>query len=68
MPERLATQPTDKRLTEMVGSGPFRYVASERVPGARNVYRRFEVTFPARTGSPASAPGRGWRISTRWNG
>ena len=41
MPERLASLPTDKRLTEMVGSGPYRFVADERVPGARNAYRRF---------------------------
>ena len=46
MPERLATLPTTHRLTEMVGSGPFRYVADERVPGARNVYRRFESYVP----------------------
>ena len=46
MPERLANTPADKRLTEMVGSGPFRYVAAERVPGARNVYAKFEAYVP----------------------
>ena len=30
----------------MVGSGPFRYVADERVQGARNVYQRFEGYKP----------------------
>ena len=46
MPERLANTPATTRLTEMVGSGPFRYVAAERVPGARNVYARFEGYVP----------------------
>jgi len=46
MPERLARTPADTRLNEMVGSGPFRYLASERVPGARNVYARFEGYVP----------------------
>ena len=41
MPERLANTPATARLTEMVGSGPFRYLAAERVPGARNHYARF---------------------------
>ena len=46
MPERLAQTPASTRLIEMVGSGPFRYVASDRVPGARNVYARFEGYVP----------------------
>ncbi len=46
MPERLAATPADKRLTEMVGSGPFRYLAAERVPGARNVYAKFDRYVP----------------------
>ena len=46
MPARLAATPADKRLTEMVGSGPFRYLAAERVPGARNVYAKFDAYVP----------------------
>lgn len=46
MPERLARTPASSRLTEIVGSGPFRYVAAERVPGARNTYARFEGYVP----------------------
>lgn len=46
MPERLAKTPASTRITEMVGSGPFRYLASERVPGARNHYARFEAYRP----------------------
>ncbi len=46
MPERLATTPTGKRITEMVGSGPFRFLADERVSGARNAYAKFEKYVP----------------------
>ncbi len=40
MPERLANTDPFKQVTEMVGSGPFRFKADERVPGARVVYER----------------------------
>jgi peptide/nickel transport system substrate-binding protein len=46
MPERLASQDAYKPLTEVIGSGPFRFVADERVQGARNVYARFERYQP----------------------
>ena len=46
MPARLAATPANVRLTEIVGSGPFRYLAAERVPGARNHYARFEGYRP----------------------
>lgn len=52
MPERLATQDPFKPLTEVVGSGPFRFVADERVPGARNVYARFDKYQPRTDGKP----------------
>jgi peptide/nickel transport system substrate-binding protein len=57
MPERLAATPPTTRLTEMVGSGPFRFVANERVPGARNVYRRFEGYVPRTDGVPSFCAG-----------
>jgi peptide/nickel transport system substrate-binding protein len=53
MPERLATQPGNVQVTEMVGSGPYRFVAEERVPGARVVYRRNGRYVP-RDGGAAS--------------
>jgi peptide/nickel transport system substrate-binding protein len=46
MPERLATGSQGKMITEMVGSGPFRFLADERVSGARNVYAKFERYVP----------------------
>ncbi len=57
MPERLARQALMPRLTEMVGSGPFRFVAAERVPGARNVYRRFEKYAPRPDGAVSFTAG-----------
>jgi peptide/nickel transport system substrate-binding protein len=51
MPERLASQDAYKPLTEVVGSGPFRFVADERVQGARNVYARFERYQPRPDGA-----------------
>jgi peptide/nickel transport system substrate-binding protein len=52
MPERLAQTDPFQQVTEMVGSGPFRYVAAERVPGAANVYARFEGYKPREGGTP----------------
>ncbi|MCQ4158336.1 ABC transporter substrate-binding protein [Roseomonas sp. GC11] len=46
MPARLAETDPFKQIPEVIGSGPFRYVAEERVPGARNVYARFERYQP----------------------
>jgi peptide/nickel transport system substrate-binding protein len=42
MPARLADSANGKALSEVVGSGPFRYVANEREDGVRTVYARFE--------------------------
>ncbi len=52
-PERLARTDPFKQVTEMVGSGPFRFKADERVVGARVVYERFDGYRP-RAGGVAS--------------
>ena len=57
MPERLANTDAFKPITEMVGSGPYRYVASERVPGALSVYTRFEGYVPRPGGTPSWTAG-----------
>lgn len=54
MPERLANTPATKAVMEVVGSGPFRFVADERVPGSRAVYERFNGYVPRPGGG---APG-----------
>jgi peptide/nickel transport system substrate-binding protein len=51
MPARLAAQDAFKPISDVVGSGPFRYVASERLQGARNVYARFEKYVPRADGT-----------------
>jgi peptide/nickel transport system substrate-binding protein len=52
MPERLAVTDAFTQVAEIVGSGPYRFVASERVPGARVVYQRFADYVPRSGGSP----------------
>ena len=52
MPERLANTDPFKQVTEMVGSGPFRFMADERVAGARAVYERFAGYVPRPSGTP----------------
>ncbi len=50
MPERLANTDPFKQIPEMIGSGPFKWVASERVAGARAVYVRNEKYVPRADG------------------
>jgi peptide/nickel transport system substrate-binding protein len=57
MPERLAQTDPYKQVTEMVGSGPYRYKADERVPGSRVVYERFEGYVPRSSGMPSGTAG-----------
>jgi peptide/nickel transport system substrate-binding protein len=57
MPERLAMTDPFKQVTEMVGSGPFRFVASERVPGSRVVYEKFAGYVPRTDGPIESSCG-----------
>jgi peptide/nickel transport system substrate-binding protein len=57
MPERLAKTDPFTQVTEMVGSGPYRFLANERVPGAKVVYARFEGYVPRPDGAPALTSG-----------
>ena len=50
MPERLANTDPFKQISEIVGSGPYRYVQAERVQGSRNVYQRFDKYVPRADG------------------
>jgi peptide/nickel transport system substrate-binding protein len=52
MPERLASTDPFKQITEVVGSGPYRFVANERISGACNVYQRFDKYQPRGSGTP----------------
>jgi peptide/nickel transport system substrate-binding protein len=46
MPERLARTDPNTQVTEMVGSGPWRFLPGEYVSGSRAVYARFEGYAP----------------------
>jgi peptide/nickel transport system substrate-binding protein len=57
MPERLALTDPNKQVTEMVGSGPYRFATAERVPGSRVVYERFAGYVPREDGPAAFTAG-----------
>nr|WP_120005748.1 ABC transporter substrate-binding protein [Pseudoroseomonas vastitatis] len=57
MPERLALTDPGTQVTEMVGSGPYRFVAGEHVVGARTVYQRFEGYVPREGDAPSLLAG-----------
>lgn len=57
MPERLARTDPSTQVTEMVGSGPYRFLPDERVPGARAAYARFAEYVPLPSGTPDRTAG-----------
>jgi peptide/nickel transport system substrate-binding protein len=57
MPERLANTDPFQRVTEMVGSGPYRFLSDERVSGAHVAYARFTEYLPRTNGNPSSSAG-----------
>jgi peptide/nickel transport system substrate-binding protein len=56
MPERLIADPA-KQVTEIVGSGPFRYVPGERMVGVRSVWEKFDGYVPRQDGVPQFTSG-----------
>src|SRR5436309_73245 len=57
MPERLAATSPYQPVKEIVGSGPYHFVADEHVSGARAVFARFAEYRPRDAAAPGSAPG-----------
>jgi peptide/nickel transport system substrate-binding protein len=53
MPERLAKTDANTQITEAVGSGPFKFVADERVPGQRVVFAKNADYVPRASGKPS---------------
>ncbi|MGH7153541.1 MAG: ABC transporter substrate-binding protein, partial [Acetobacteraceae bacterium] len=53
MPERIAATSPMKQIPEVIGSGPFRFVASERIPGARTVFEKNTDYVPRSSGAPS---------------
>ena len=57
MPQHIAESDPFKAFTEVVGSGPFRFKADERVQGSLFVYERFEGYRPRESGEVSFTSG-----------
>jgi peptide/nickel transport system substrate-binding protein len=57
LPERLAKTDAFTQIKEIVGSGPYRFMAGERMAGARTVYERFADYQPRANGPPERTAG-----------
>lgn len=58
MPARIADGDQTKPITDPTGSGPFAYVADERVAGSRVVYKRFDKYLPRDEAAERTAGGK----------
>jgi peptide/nickel transport system substrate-binding protein len=58
MPQRHAELPGTQAVPEIIGSGPFRFLAAERVPGSRNVYARNDAYVPRQEAASYMAGGK----------
>ena len=57
MPERVALTDPFKQITDTTGSGPFRFLADERIAGSRVAYARFEKYVPRSEGTASFLAG-----------
>lgn len=57
MPARLAETDPFRQVPELIGSGPFRFKADERIPGAQIVYTKFDRYLPRKDGPLAWTSG-----------
>jgi peptide/nickel transport system substrate-binding protein len=57
MPERLAKTDAFEQVKEAVGSGPFKFVAAERIPGQRIVFDKNPDYVPRTRGKPSFSAG-----------
>jgi peptide/nickel transport system substrate-binding protein len=53
MPSRLAETDPMKQIPEAIGSGPFKFVADERIPGSRVVFSKNPAYVPRNSGTPS---------------
>jgi peptide/nickel transport system substrate-binding protein len=58
MPEHVAATSPFKQVTETIGSGPYRFVKDEFVPGSSAAYRRNELYVPRQEPPDASSGGK----------
>jgi peptide/nickel transport system substrate-binding protein len=57
MPERLAETDPFGQVNEAMGSGPFKFLASERIPGQRAVFEKNPDYVPRTSGKPSFSAG-----------
>ncbi|OYV40839.1 MAG: hypothetical protein B7Z80_03535 [Rhodospirillales bacterium 20-64-7] len=53
MPTRLAETDPVKQIPEAIGSGPFRFLANERIPGSRVAFAKNQAYVPRASGTPS---------------
>jgi peptide/nickel transport system substrate-binding protein len=58
MPERIAATSPDEAIKEYIGSGPFRLVKEEWVPGVKTVFEKFDGYIPRSEPASAAAGGK----------
>lgn len=58
MPERIARTDPFQQITEVVGSGPYRFVPGEYVSGSRAVYAKFDGYVPRQEAPSRTAGGK----------
>ena len=58
MPKRLADTPPDEQIPEQIGSGPFKFVASEFQPGVKAVYEKNKDYIPRKEAPSWTAGGK----------
>lgn len=58
MPERLARTDANTQISEMVGSGPYRFMRAEFVSGSRVVYEKFDGYRPRNEPADGAAGGK----------
>ena len=68
MPERLAKTDPNKQVPEVIGSGPFRFLADEHLAGARAAYAKFDgyVPRPGNEASYTAGPKRAFFDRIEW--
>ena len=68
MPERLAQTDPFKQVTEMIGSGPYRFLKDEFVSGSHVAYARFDGYVPRSEPADFTAGGkRAWFERVEWS-
>ena len=57
MPERLANTPDNIPVKEMIGSGPYRFIAEKWVSGSQVIYEKFNEYVPRKDGVARNTAG-----------